>query len=243
MARGCSSLRSTRNGQFGSARRGSGWLARSSRSSTFGLRASRRTAFASDRPQPRNDEVALTALRQSPVPGSGRRRRGFAHGRDVVGRPVAKSAARPGAHGRLSARRIHRHRPVVRLRIPLSMFNSHEKYPLSAETGGGHSIGSGVSPSGESENSAYTRFREGSRGARPQSIEFSTEHAGADDPRAAIVARSQLQRKQRLDAAAPCGASSRIEGSRSGGEGASSRSCSRRSRCLAFATRFGEPPR
>jgi hypothetical protein len=67
--------------------------------------------------------------------------------------------------------------------------------------------GSGVGPSEGVGNSAYTRLA-GTRGyaaarSRRAWAKSRPNHACAHDPRAAIVARSQLQRKQRLDVVAP----------------------------------------
>ena len=112
------------------------WTGRNCGSSSCGESTSQRTRSAGERLQSRRHQVALTAIGQSPVPGAGGRRRRLAHGLEVVGRPVAKGSAVPD--GRPSARRVHR--PAGGFRIPLSVFDFHERYPLSAETGGGHSI-------------------------------------------------------------------------------------------------------
>ena len=112
------------------------WTGRNCGSSSSGELTSQRTRSAGKRLQSRRHQVALPAIGQPPVPGAGGRRRRLAHGLEVVGRPVAKGSAVPD--GRPSARRVHR--PAGGFRIPLSVFDFHERYPLSAETGGGHSI-------------------------------------------------------------------------------------------------------
>ena len=101
------------------------WTGRNCGSSSSGESTSQRTRSAGERLQSRRHQVALTAIGQSPVPGAGGRRRRLAHGLEVVGRPVAKGSAVPD--GRPSARRVHR--PAGGFRIPLSVFDFHERYP------------------------------------------------------------------------------------------------------------------
>ena len=97
------------------------WTGRNCGSSSVEDPASQRTDSADERLQSRRHQVALPAIGQPPVTCSGGRRRRLAHRPDEVGRPVAKDSAGP-------------------FRIPLRMLDFHEGYPLSAETGGGHSI-------------------------------------------------------------------------------------------------------
>ena len=163
-------------------------------------RASQRTGSAGERLQSRRHQVALPAIGQSPVTGAGGCRRRLPHGLEVVGRPVAKGSAVPD--GRPSASRVHR--PAGRFRIPLSVFDFHERYPLSAETGGGHSIVVGSrSVRGSRKSSLHPPLvrvlgaRRRARGAGRRNLDRTTPGSRSAH---SIVGRGQLQRKQRLDA-------------------------------------------
>ena len=118
----------------------------------------------------------------------------------MVGRPVAKGSAVPD--GRPSARRVHR--PAGRFRIPLSVFDFHERYPLSAETGGGvlDCGRESVRPRESEIQPTPDPGRGPGSAAAPEAIaaETSTESRLRSRFACSIVGRGQLQRKQRLDA-------------------------------------------
>ena len=208
------------------------WTGRNSDSSSFENPTSQRTGSAGERLQFRRHQVALPALGQSPVTGAGGRRRRFAHGLEVVGRPVAKGSAVPD--GRPSACRVHR--PAGRFRIPLSVFDFHERYPLSAETGGGHSIVVGSRSVRGSRKSSLHPTLVRAHGVAAAHAALAAEISAEPRLRSrfahTIVGRGQFQRKQRLDA---------VGRQSVAGAGCGRRPQRRWARNSGSATRSGEP--